>query len=134
MDDSKKFALRECQQDLRTGIRVKAFLPTLHSLLTPVEYQLIDDKQLQGNVAMVDELITTLLTKENKHFGGFCSALREHGYAHWADRLQTSVGNAGLSQESNLSPPSVELHDLAAFPAAGEKSDISTRVCKCLNC
>lgn len=126
MDDSKKSVLRQYHQELRTGVLVLNFLPTLHPLLTEVEYQLIVDKQ--GNVAMVDELIATLLTKENKHFDGFCTALRKHGYPQWANKLQ-NMPQGDVNTEPSPGDPSVNLEPTPTLsPVASEGENIETGI------
>ena len=132
MDYSRRDALNHYQQELRTGIKVINFLPALRPLLTAVEYQVIADKRLQGNVAMVDELIDTLLTKENEQFDGFCTALHDNGYAHWAKKLRNTaqvVISAGPCQQDDLSPHSVGAHvqqtsTLSPVATKSEKSEI----------
>ena len=89
MDDRKKGALRRYHQDLRTGIRVGNILPALRPVLTDAEYDQVEESE--NNVATVDELITILLTKENRHFDAFCTALEKNGYEHWARKLQKQV-------------------------------------------
>ena len=92
MDNSKKQALRECHQELRTGILLRNFLPELRPvLLTDVEYSRIEDQK--GNVDMVDMLIRILLTKDNQHFDAFCTVLQNNGHVSLANRLlSTSQG------------------------------------------
>ena len=81
---------------LQSGLIVENFLPTLRSLLTKVEYSRVDDKG--DSVAKVDELVRILLTKEYKHFEGFCTALAKNGYEHWAEKLRKEVdGVEGMS-------------------------------------
>ena len=83
-------------QSLRTGVVLKNILPALRIQLTPVEYSGVEDKE--GNVAKVDELVRILLTKEDKHFEGFCTALDNNGYEHWAKTLRGEVdGVKGMS-------------------------------------
>ena len=91
MDERRRGALMTHHQSLRTGVVLKNILPALriHSMLTPVEYSGVEDKE--GNVAKVDELIRILLTKEDKHFEGFCTALDNNGYEHWAKTLRGGV-------------------------------------------
>ena len=89
MDDSKKGALRRYHQDLRAGIRVGNILPALRTVLTDAEYDQVEERE--DNVATVDELIKILLTKENRHFDAFCTALEKNGYEHWARKLQKQV-------------------------------------------
>ena len=75
---------------LRAGIIVRNLLPSLRPLLTDVEYSRVEDRP--GNVAQVDELMRILLTKDNRHFDGFCKALEENGYKHWARNLKEGIG------------------------------------------
>ena len=89
MDESKKGALRRHHQYLRTGLLVGNILPALHPVLTDVEYDQVEERE--DNVARVDELIRILLTKENRHFDAFCTALEKNGYEHWARKLQKQV-------------------------------------------
>ena len=95
MEDSKKDSLKQHQQELRTGVVVRNFLPALRMLLTDVEYSRI--KSHMDNVDMVDELIDILLTKENRHFDGFCAALQNNGYEYWADKLKNNNPSHGVS-------------------------------------
>ena len=88
MDNNKKRALRECHQDLRTGILLRNFLPELWPLLTDVEYSRIEDQN--DNVDMVDMLIRILLTKDNRHFDDFCIVLENNGHESLAKRLLPS--------------------------------------------
>ena len=90
MDEKRKGALRSHRQALRTGLLVRNFLPDLRQVLTDVEYTRVDERE--DNISRVDELIDTLLTKENRHFDAFCAALERNGYEHWARRLQRGVG------------------------------------------
>ena len=89
MDEKRLGVLMKYHQTLRTGLILKNILPALRMLLTKVEYDCVEGKE--GNVAQVDELIRILLTKENKHFEGFCTALANNGYKHWADKLRNEV-------------------------------------------
>lgn len=93
MDERRQRALKKYHQRLRTGLLVGNFLPVLRLLLTEVEYSRVDGRE--DNIARVDELIEILLTKDNKHFDGFCSALEENGYEHWAKTLGQEVGVEG---------------------------------------
>ena len=86
MDESKKGALRWHHQRLRTGILVGNILPVLRPVLTDAEYSRIRDRE--DSTSRVDELIDVLLTKENRHFDAFCTALGQNGYEHWAAKLQ----------------------------------------------
>lgn len=114
MDDSKKHALKEHHQDLRTGIRVENILPALRTLLTDVEYCRIEDQK--GNIEMVDALITILLTKDNWHFDRFCAILRKYGYKHWARKLQITSQGAS-STRTSIESPSV------SFPSCSMESE-----------
>ena len=82
-------ALMTYHTDLRSGLLIENFLPALRPLLTTVEYSRVDGKE--DNVAKVDELIRILVTKEYQHFEGFCTALADNGYKHWADKLRKGV-------------------------------------------
>ena len=86
MDESKKGALTRNRQGLRAGIRVGNILHALRSVLTDAEYSRIRDRE--DNASRVDELIEILLTKKNRHFDAFCTALEQNGYEHWARKLQ----------------------------------------------
>ena len=83
-------ALGNIHQELRTGILVKNILPSLRPYLTDIEYSQVRDQT--GNVAQVDELVKILLTKENRHFNGFCRVCERNGYSHWARRLKEAAG------------------------------------------
>ena len=89
MDESRKGSLRRHHQGLRTGLLVGNILPALRTVLTDVEYDQVEERE--DNVARVDELIRILLTKENRHFDVFCTALEKNGYEHWAKNLQKQV-------------------------------------------
>ena len=89
MDESRKGALRRHHQGLRTGLLVGNILPALRPVLKDVEYDQVEEREY--NVARVDELIKILLTKENRHFDAFCTALEKNGYEHWAKKLQKQV-------------------------------------------
>ena len=89
MDESRKGSLRKHHQDLRTGILVGNILPALRSVFTDAEYSRIRDRE--DNISRVDELIEILLTKEDRHFDAFCTALEKNGYEHWAEKLQKEV-------------------------------------------
>ena len=86
MDETKKGALKQYHQLLRTGLLVGNILPALHPLLTDIEYSRVEGKE--ENVARVDALIEILLTKANRHFEGFCDILKENGYEHWSNTLR----------------------------------------------
>ena len=102
MDESRKKALRKYHNDLRTGITVTHFLPSLHvyagGFLTDVESDSI--KQNRGNVEQVDELIEVLVKKENKDFDYFCVVLEKAGCQMWSNRLKEA---AGLGKQQQLS-------------------------------
>ena len=86
---------------LRTGLCVSNFLPALRTVLTEVEYLNVEDKD--GDVARVDELVRTLLTKDYLTFDGFCVALETNGYACWASKLRgtgTVCPSGGCSCQS----------------------------------
>ena len=89
MDERKKGALRKHHQHLRTSLLVRNILPVLRPMLTDVEYSQIQDKE--NNPSKVDELIDVLLTKENRHFDAFCTALKQNGYGHLERDLQKEV-------------------------------------------
>ena len=89
MDESRKGALRRHHHGLWTGLLVGNILPALRTVLTDVEYDQVEERE--DNVARVDELIKILLTKENRHFDAFCTALEKNGYEHWAKKLQKQV-------------------------------------------
>ena len=61
-------------------------LHALRPVLTDAEYTRIRDRE--DNASRVDELIEILLTKKNRHFDAFCTALEQNGYEHWARKLQ----------------------------------------------
>lgn len=88
MDERRQRALKKYHQCLQTGLLhlVGNFLPVFRLLLTEVEYSCMDGRE--DNIARVAELIKILLTKENRHFDGFCSALEENGYEHWAKKIR----------------------------------------------
>ena len=88
-----RVALRTHHQSLRSGLLLGNILPTLRPLLTEVEYLRVEGKE--DNVAQVDALVSILLTKEYKHFEGFCSALDNNGYKHWAKTLRGEVDGVG---------------------------------------
>lgn len=67
-----------------------SILPALRPYFSEEEYSLVENKQ--GNVAQVDELVKILLTKENRHFNGFCHTLERNGYRHWAQQLRADAG------------------------------------------
>ena len=100
MDDARKRALRKHHSDLRTGIRVKNLLPDLHcdagGFLTNVESLRISSKSCDVN--QVDELIGTLLTKENGDFDSFCHVLQKGGYSGWSERLNHSARQGRLAE------------------------------------
>ena len=82
-------ALRAHHHSLRIDLVMENLLPALRPLLTTVEYSRVDGKE--DNIAKVDELIRILLTKEYQLFEGFCTALANNGYEHWADKLRSKA-------------------------------------------
>ena len=81
-------------QSLQSDLLLK--MPALYLLLTRVEYLCREGKE--DNVAKVDKLVSILLTKEYKHFEGFCTALDNNGYKYWAKTLRGEVnGDKGIS-------------------------------------
>ena len=104
MDERRKKALEKHHHKLRTGLLIGNMLPALRPMLTPVEYVYSNIKDRESNTARVDELIDILLTKENGHFEGFCNALEQNGYQHWARKLREDVHQAdGKLCEASLS-------------------------------
>ena len=95
MDDKRKGLLKKHHQDLRSGLLLDNFLPSLRPLLTDVEYSRVRDKE--DNVARVDEFIEILLTKDNSDFEGFCVALEVNGYKHWANTFREEVRQGKLT-------------------------------------
>ena len=94
--------MRRYHQDLRTGIVVGNILPALRPVLTDAEYSRIRDRE--DNTSRVDELIDVLLTKENRHYDAFCTALEKNGYEHWAKTLQREIEKLeGLLARSAIS-------------------------------
>ena len=89
MDESKKGALRRNRQGLRADLRVGNILHALRTELTGAEYSRILDRE--DNISRVDELIEILLTKENRHFDAFCTALEQNGYVHLSGKLQNKA-------------------------------------------
>ena len=81
-----KASLRKHHNALRTGILIADFLPAIHPLLTEVEYIRIDEKE--SRIDKVDELVRILLTKDERTFEDFCSALENNGHSHWANQLK----------------------------------------------
>lgn len=79
MDDGRKRALRQLQDDFRTGIVVNNIYPSLHKdaggFLDDVELDEVMAKE--GNVGQVDKLWTFLLTKRNEDFDRFCTIVEE---------------------------------------------------------
>ena len=90
MDEGRTQALGANHQELRSGLIVENILPALRPYLTAIEYLRVENKP--GNVAQVDELVKILLTKENRHFDGFCRVCERDGYPHWAKRLRAVAG------------------------------------------
>ena len=71
------------------AIHVLYILPALRPVLTDTKCSRIRDRA--DNTSRVDELILNLLillSKKNRHFGAFCTALEQNGYKHWAGKLQ----------------------------------------------
>ena len=89
MDESCQQALRDHHQKLRTGVIVVNVLPKLRPYFTAEEYACVESQS--GNVAQVDKLLEILLTKENRHFDGFCHVLEHNGYQNWAQQLLSSA-------------------------------------------
>ena len=81
-----KTSLKKHHSKLRSGVLIANVLPALRPLLTDVEYLCVDEKL--GTPARVDELVKILLTKDYSTFDGFCTALEENGYLHWARKLR----------------------------------------------
>ena len=81
----KKY-LREYHGSLRSGFLPSNILPAFRKHLTEVEYRVCIDAQ--GEVARVDALVDTLLTKDYRTFEAFCIVLETNGYSHWADKLR----------------------------------------------
>ena len=87
MDELWKKSLDNHQQEFRTALFVKNFLPELRKLpLTDSEYSQIRD--LTDNMERVDLLFDFLRTKTRKHFDQFCSILDNNGYEHLAKELR----------------------------------------------
>lgn len=95
MDDGRKKALRQHQNDFRTGIIVKNICPSLHKdaggFLDDVEWDRVTAKEKEGNVAQVDELFTILLTKEDKDFDSFCDIVKRQCNATRAKNLRETA-------------------------------------------
>ena len=93
MDAAKKRAIRMHHQDLRTGVIVNNFLPSLHrdagGFLTDFESQEVSSKT--SNSSQIDELIQFLLTKEDKAFDLFCRILEKNDYQSWSEKLNSSA-------------------------------------------
>ena len=89
MDERKKGVLKKLQQSFRTGLLVGNILPTFRSLLTDVQCSQIEDKDT--NVARVDKLFKTLLTKDDWHFDEFCTILESKGYKHRVRELRKAA-------------------------------------------
>ena len=101
MDYYTKEALRQCHPYLRTVITVANILPTLHvdagGFLNDVESDSIAKNA--GNVDQVDDLVDTLLKKENKDFDYFCVVSEKEGCQACSNRLR---GAAGLGKRISL--------------------------------
>ena len=89
MDERRKDALKKYRHDLRTRLVVEDIVPAFHLFLTDLECSRITDRT--ENIERVDELIDILLTKENKHYEGFCVVLKQRGYDHLAKNLQDEI-------------------------------------------
>ena len=91
MDEDRPWrnALKYAHHKLRAGVIVDNILPELRPHFTGVEYSKVESKQ--GDVAQVDELISILLTKEDKHFDEFCRCLQRNGYPHLARQLRADA-------------------------------------------
>ena len=83
-----KISLKKYQNELRTGIIIANVLPALRPLLTDAEYIRVDEKECR--IDSIDELVRILLTKDQSTFFGFCSALEDNGYPHWAIKLRVN--------------------------------------------
>ena len=84
--------MRDYQAKIAEVLIVENIISDLEPYLTKEE-----DLQLKsklGNMAQVDELFRILLTKENRHFKGFCHVLEDNGYQHWAQQLRSSTDGA----------------------------------------
>ena len=92
MDDGRKQALRQKQEDFRTGIIVDNIYPRLHKdaggFLDDVELDRVTSKE--GNVAQVDELFKILFIKTNEDFDCFC-AIVEMVNPTWAKKLREAA-------------------------------------------
>lgn len=89
MEAQKKRALKECHQELRTGIIPANFWPACQKLFTDIECSRIASKT--DKVDAVDEQVKILLTKTDREFDGFCEILNANGYEHWAKKLRESA-------------------------------------------
>lgn len=93
MDEGRKKALRQQQEDLRTGIIVNNIFPSLHKhaggFLDDVELERVISKE--GNVAKVDELLAILRMKENKDFDSFCTIVERNNPTR-ANKLREAAG------------------------------------------
>ena len=102
MDDSRRKALRQCQQDLRMLIRVNDFLLSLHvhagGFLNDAESDSI--RKHKGYVKQVDELVDILVTKENKDFDHFCIILEKNGHHVSSEKLRKAAGLGERQQPS----------------------------------
>ena len=85
IDERKK----KLQQSFWTGLLVGNIFPAFRLLLTDVEYSQIEDKNT--NIARVDELFKTLLTKNDWHFDEFCAILESNGSEHRARELRKAA-------------------------------------------
>ncbi len=87
-----KQALRDYQEKIAGVLIVENIISDLRPYLTNEEYLQVKSKL--GNKSQVDELFRILLTKGNRHFKGFCHALEDNGYQHWAQQLRSSTDGA----------------------------------------
>ena len=85
-------ALRDYQEKIAGVLIVENIISDLEPYLTKEEYLQVKSKL--ENMAQVDELFRILLTKENRHFKGFCHVLEDNGYQHWAQQLRSSTDGA----------------------------------------
>ena len=99
MDARRKGSIRQHHAELRTGIIVNNFLPSLHrdagGFLTDVEMSTVSAKR--GQVETVDELVRILLTKEDRDFDVFCRVLSANGSNHWSEKLRRTAQLGQLS-------------------------------------
>ena len=103
MDERRRRMLKRHQKALQIGLVLNNILPALCTVLTDIEYSCT--KGREGNVARVGELINILLTKEDKHFEEFCTALADNGYEHWEKRLRKEVKEGKLAWSDIIGVP-----------------------------